>query len=443
MTSRKIKLVVAGASMFLASCSLFSSDKTPLEGKRIEALDGETYVKPDFVGGFQIKLPPEIENIGWYQSGGSSEHKMPHLKSDGEFKKKWDASFGDGTSKGEYLLASPVVAGRVVFVIDSEGLVSAFRIDDGKRVWKKKMTPSEKSLKDVSMKGAGIAVSLAQKRVFVTTGYGSVYALDIYTGKKIWRYDGEAPIRISPTIGGGMVIFQTIDNNLIALDSMSGKELWNFKTVGESTVLVGGASPAYNLSRDVLIAAFSTGEVKAFKASTGSPLWSDYLISRNRVNTNANINSINSNPIIDEDVIYAVGSNNVLVALDLRTGTRIWEKEIGSTNPMYVAGNALYVLSNKLELVALNKHNGEIVWSTRISAGKKLEKKVGAFAAGPILIDNKLIVATSNGYVFSINPYNGKIEASTELGDGVEISPVVAHGYVIFTTSDADLIAYR
>ncbi len=167
------------------------------------------------------------------------------------------------------------------------------------------------------------------------------------------------------------------------------------------------------------------------------------MVSKNSMNSNSTINSINSNPIIDGEVVYAIGSNNILVALDLRTGSRIWEKDIGSTNPMYLVGNTLFVLSNKLELVAINKANGDVVWSTRISAGKELEEKVGAFAAGPILIDNKLLIATSNGYVFAIDPYNGKIMASTDLGDGVEISPVVAHGIVVFTTSDADLIAYR
>ncbi|MDD4557198.1 MAG: PQQ-binding-like beta-propeller repeat protein [Alphaproteobacteria bacterium] len=443
MTSKKIIFSMLGASMMLASCGLFSNDKIPLEGKRVEALDGETYLKPDYVGTFKVVLPKPVENIGWYQSGGSSEHLMPHLRSGETFEKKWDFSFGKGSSKGEYLLASPVVAGRVVFTIDSEAKVTAIRIDDGKEVWDRKLKPSDKSQRDVSMKGAGIAVSLMQKRVFATTGYGSVYALDIFTGKRIWKFDAEAPIRISPTIGGGLIFFQTIDNTLIALDAMTGQEAWRFKTIGEATVLVGGASSAYNYGKDVLIAAFSTGEIRAFKASTGSPLWSDFLISRNRMNSNSSINSINSNPIIDGDVVYAVGNNNVLVALDLRTGTRIWEKEIGSMNPMSVVGNSLFVLTSNLEMAALNKRNGDIVWSTKISAGKDLEKKVGAFAAGPILIGQKLLVATSNGYVFAINPYNGQITASTDLGEGVEISPIAAYGYVLFTTDDAELIAYR
>jgi hypothetical protein len=85
----------------------------------------------------------------------------------------------NGAKMGEYMLNSVlvtalalvlllVIAGRVVFAIDSEGLVSAIRIDDGKRIWKKKLTPQEDSQRDVSMKGAGVAVSLAQKRVFAT-----------------------------------------------------------------------------------------------------------------------------------------------------------------------------------------------------------------------------------------------------------------------------------
>lgn len=90
------------------------------------------------------------------------------------------------------------------------------------------------------MKGAGLAEY--NKKIYATTGFGGVFALDMMTGKKIWFYNAELPIRIAPTVANNKVLVQTIDNTLIALNATTGVEEWRYKSALEQTTLVGGAS---------------------------------------------------------------------------------------------------------------------------------------------------------------------------------------------------------
>lgn len=436
------KTLLFSAFCMLASCSLFADKKIDIEGERVSALEGETSLQPDFKEGeIKIKLPAPIQNSQWAMSGGNSTHLMQHLETGHKIKEKWDSNFGEGNSKRNFLIASPVIAYRVVFAIDADGVVSSYRLDDGEQIWERKLKPLNKDDKNIAIRGAGVAVY--DKKVYATTGFGGVFAMDMITGKLIWRYDTTTPIRVAPTVNQNRVFVQTIDNFLIAIDATDGTEVWKHKGNFEPTTLVGGASVAYSPEMDVAIAAFTNGELRAFKASTGTPLWADYLVSKKRTNSLANINAIKANPVIDGEKVYAVGHNNILVAIDLRTGQRIWEREIGSVNQPWVAGQYMYVLSNDFDLFAIENESGKIVWNTKIPTGEDEDNNVGIFATGPVLTSNRLLVTTSNGFVFAISPYTGKILGYKSLPDGVELSPIVADSNVVFTTNEADLINYK
>lgn len=443
MNLKKIKsLVLLGGVFAISGCSLFSEEKIPLEGERISVLAGETALQPDFrPNEVKIVLPAPVINTNWSQSGGNSLHVMQHLMTPVKLKEDWDASFGSGDSKRDFLIAAPVAANKVVFAIDADAIVSAFRLDSGKKIWKRRLKPLIKDDRSISMKGAGIAVF--DKKVFATTGFGGVFALDMVTGKKLWRYDADMPIRIAPTVNRGVIFVQTIDNKLTALNSADGSVLWDYKSPTEATTLVGGASPAYSPAQDVIVAAFSNGELRAFKASTGSPLWSDILVSRKRTNSLANINAIKANPVIDGDRVYAMGNNNIMVAIDIRSGARIWEREIGSINQPWVAGKFMFVLNNNYDLFAIETASGKIVWNTKIPVGKTKEDRIGVTLSGPVLANNRLLVATSNGYSFAVSPYTGKILGFITLDDGVQVSPIVVDGVAVMATKDADLVTYK
>lgn len=440
MTTKKVSLTFL--LCLLAGCGLFDKERLQIDGERIAVLQGATELAPDYAPGeIKVTLPRPENNTRWSQNGGNAPHAMGHLTAADKIEEFWSSGFGTGSSKRDFLIASPVIAHKVVFAIDADAVVSAFRLDNGKRIWKRRLKPLVKDDKGTAMKGAGIAVY--DRKVFATTGFGGVFALDMVTGKKLWAYFADTPIRIAPTVDKGMLFVQTMGNKLIALDQKTGKEIWNYKSEAEMTTLVGGASPAYDAYMDVVIAAFSSGELRAFKASTGTPLWADYLVSKRRTNSLANITAVKASPIIDGERVFAIGHSNILAAYDLRTGARIWEKEIGSANQPWVAGKYLFVLSDKFDLICLEKDSGKIVWNTNIPTGSDPEDRLGVFASGPVLASNRLLVTTSNGYVFSVSPYTGKILSYISLSDGVEMSPILADGVIVFTTNDADLVAYK
>lgn len=431
-----------GLAMLLTGCGLFGKDKLEIDGERINVIKETADLASDYAPGeVKIKLPAPYTNNQWSQSGGNAMHLMGHLEADSKLKEIWDSNFGEGSSKRDFLIASPIIAYKVVFAIDADGIVSAYRLDDGRKIWKKRLKALNKDDNSVAMKGAGLAEF--NKKIYATTGFGGVFCLDMTTGKELWRKDYEAPIRIAPTVGANRVFVQTFDNTLVALNAESGEEIWKITNDFENTTLVGGASPAYNPDLDVVIAAFSNGELRAFKASTGTPLWVDLLVSKKRTNSLSNITAIKANPVIDGDRVYAVGYNSILAAIDLRTGARVWEKELGSNNQPWIAGDYLYVLTNDFDLLAFEKNSGKIVWNTSIPYGDELEDRSGVFGSGPLLAENRLIVATSNGYVFAVSPYTGEILSYISIDDGVELAPIMAHGITLFTTKDADMLAFQ
>lgn len=426
----------------LSGCGLWGKTPLNIDGERITVIGSNSFLAPDYTQGqIKIKLPAPHKNIKWAQNGGNSLHLMGHIKASEKLEEFWSESIGKGNSKRNQLIASPIIAYGVVFAVDTEGVVTARRIDDGKQIWKRRLKPQNKEEKKSSLKGAGLAEF--NKKIYATTGFGDVFCLDMMNGKILWRKSLNMPIRIAPSINSGRLIVQSFDNTLYVLDAENGEELWKNKTDYETTTLVGGASPAYDAKMDVVVAAFSNGELRAFKASTGTPLWTDMLVSHRRTNSLSSIDTIKANPVVDGNKVFAVGYNSVLAAIDLRTGNRLWEKEMGSTTQPWIVGDYLYILTNNFELLAINKQNGKIIWNTIIPKETGNEEINGVFASGPILANNRLLVTTSNGYIFAISPYTGEILSYVSVDEGIELSPVVADETIIFLTNDAEMIAYK
>lgn len=438
--------VLASVLVGLAGCSaitdfagdLFAESKTPLAGKRISVLSLDQRLKPDAkLAATPVHLPPPFDNPAWPDAGGYPNHAMYHLALGSQISQAWHADIGDGGGRYGRITAPPVVAGGRVFVVDAFDVVSAYDAKTGQRDWKFDTRP-----KDSRDQAYGGGVAIAGGRAYAATGYGQVLALDAATGKELWRRDVEAPVHGAPTAADGRVFAITIDNQLEVLDAADGHQLWTHIGIPEPADLLGSASPA--VEGDIVIAPYTSGEIYALRVENGRVLWSDNLATPHPIGALSALADIRGAPVIDRDRVFAVGHSGLMVSIDLRTGDRVWEQDIGGTQSPWVAGDYVYVLANDESLICLTRQDGKIRWVRDLPRFQKPKKKEDAlFWTGPVLAGDRLIVASSAGEAFSVSPYTGDPLGWTEFPDGVFVTPTVAGKTLYVVTSDADLIALR
>lgn len=432
--------------MALSSCSsvsgMFEKDEAPkLEGERISVLELQKTLKPDIApeGATNIITPPSWMNTSWPQAGGYPNHSMqnPSL-SNTQLERVWTADIGSGSSNDLPLTAQPIVANNIIYTLDTESRLSAFDVQNGKTLWK---TDVEKDDEGESVISGGI--SYAHNLLFVTNGYDEVLAVSPENGDIQWRKRLPAPSRAAPTVIGGRVFVATIDSRLIALSAKDGTSLWEYTGIGETTGLLGAASPAAN--SDIVVPVFSSGEVTALRVENGSVAWSDNLASVRRYGGGLeSLSDIRAMPILDKGIILSISFGGKLAAIDERTGTRIWQREISGSQTPWVAGNTIYVLSSDNQLIALNATNGTILWIEELERFEDAEDREDPiYWSGPVMASGRLIIAGSHGYFLEIDTQNGQILHTTRTKKNVQISPIIANDTLYLLSEDGTLMAYK
>lgn len=436
-TTRHARLAVAlVAGSLIAGCA--SDEKERLPGERISVLAHERNVTPDPAARLeQIQLPPPQVNVEWPTGGGSPGHSMQHLALGDRLQRAWTADIGSGASRARPRLPSPVIGDGRIYTMDSEHVVSAFATANGSRLWRVSVADGQSDRDAIA---GGIAYE--NGRVFIASGFARVIALDAATGSELWRKRVASPMHADPTASGGRLFATTLDSKLIALDGASGAELWSHQAIGETARLIGGGGPA--VEAGVVVAPFSSGELVALRQENGRVLWTDSLATTRRLDELATLAQIHAAPVIDRGGVFAISYGGVLAAIDLRSGSRVWEQDLGGLIRPWLAGNFIYQLTKDNELVCLSRNDGRVYWVTTLPAFENQKKQEDPILwAGPVLAGDRLIVVGSTGRMLSVSPYDGSIIGREQLRHGTSVAPVVAEETLYVLENDATLVAYR
>lgn len=432
-------LLLAGCDTLFGEGAFFgNAPPPPLPGKRISVLLAQAALEPDpTTAGKEILLPPPTPNPDWPQAGGYANHAMYHIEVGDRLAPAWSNSIGHGSTDDERLIVQPIVAEGHVFAMDPENNISAFDAKTGAEIWSVDVTPEDE---DDGHFGGGIGYEFG--RIIATTGFGQVIALDAKNGNILWRRDFNTPFRTAPTLRGGRVFAVSVINQLEVLAADDGRTLWTHSGIEETASILGGASPA--VDGNVVVVAYSSGELFALRVENGRELWSTSLTTQRRSNVVTTLSAIRGRPIIDRGIVIAISNAGLIAGIDLRTGRRIWEREIGGMESPWVAGDYIFLLSNSSDLLALGRTTGRIYWVTSLPQWEDPEDRVKRILwTGPILASDRLILAGSNGEALSVSPYTGKILGSEAMPDRVSVAPIVADRSIYFLSDDAELVAYR
>jgi outer membrane protein assembly factor BamB len=431
--------------------------KSNIKGQRIPVLTLEGALKPDAtLKNTPVKLPKPYTNPEWPEPGGYATNAMYHLAADGPLVPVWRQDAGKGSDSDSRLTAPPIVAGGRIYVLDSEAHLFAFNAKTGAPLWDKELAPkgSESLTSTLSFglmgtdttidpsKGMGGGVCFDNGKVFVSTGFGSVFALNAANGRQLWVSDIGVPIINAPVANGGRVFVSSEDNHFYALAENDGRTLWDHHGIGESASILESTSAA--VAGDYVIAPYSSGELYAMRVTNGRVAWSDTLTRSGGVTALSELDDIAGRPVIDRGMVFAISHSGVMAAININTGDRVWSRDIGGIQTPWAAGDFVYVLTTDSRLLCLQRKDGRVKWIHQMPRWEDPEDKDGAITwSGPVLVSNRLILVSSNGYAHSVSPYTGHLLGRVEIPDGTYIAPVVAGQTLYLLTGDAELVAMR
>lgn len=464
-TSSGRAVLAAVAFVFLAGCgsnpitNLFSGKEkddpnAPDEEERISILALEQELAPDpRYAGMTVETPPSYVNSSWTQPGGEADHTLHHLSAPLEMKTLWRVDVGSAEPRRARLTSPPIVVDNRVFVLDAEANVTAYDTESGDRLWRAELAPDIKErfrLRDFLLMrgtdpaqiGFGGGVAFESGRVFVTSGFGFVAALNAETGEELWRVETDAPVRTPPTAYRGKVYLSTNTNEFLAINQETGAREWAFQSFEESARFLSSASPA--AAGDLVVAPFSSGELVAFIADNGRSVWDMTLSRESRLTALSSLNDIAGSPVIDRGLVYVVSHGGRFSAVDIRTGQAVWEMPVASLQMPWVAGDFIYVVTIEGELICVTRNDGGIVWLSQLRQYKNEKKKKGRISwAGPVYAGDSLILVSTDNRLVRVSPETGEILETKKIDGGSVVAPVVAGEKVFILTEKGKLIALR
>ncbi|WP_309091891.1 PQQ-binding-like beta-propeller repeat protein [Phenylobacterium sp.] len=462
MTSRRNILLAACliAALGASGCSTlgrlnpFDRNDGPAEtageGERISIVPADQRLEPaEALKGVDFSLPTPQTVASWPLPGGTPEQSVDHVDAAPNLSIAWRRGFGEGSQRGRYVTAPPVAADGKVFVMDAEGRVAAHDARTGAQLWRTGTNPGDNK-RDRLAFGGGLAY--ADGKLYVSSGWRQVLQIDANTGAIGWRTRTGEAVHGAPTVAAGRVMVIALDNTLLTFDAATGTPSWTYQALAESARILSASSPA--VSGDTVVAAFGSGELVALRAVNGNDLWNEALSRASRTSALSEIRDIPGRPVIYQGDVFAVSHSGVFAAIDLRTGQARWSLPVvGVTTPL-PAGDVVYVVSKAGEVICASRETGQIYWIRDLNEGFKGKRKGGFFGiggqrmnrpiwSGPMLTNNKLIVAGQTGQLAILNAKTGEVERRLDLGGPSMLSPIAMGDTIYVVTDEATLVALR
>ena len=438
----KRALIALTALTLLSGCGVFGgSDRrdTPTVGTRIPVLATEANIEVDpTLAGVPVAVPTASLNPNWPQPGGNPAKSMGHVALGNTLQQAWSVSIGSGSSQRARLAAEPVVADGRVYTIDTNARVRAFSTENGGLIWERQVrgqnSPSE------ALFGGG--VSFDGGRVYATNGAGDAAAIDAATGNLIWLVKPGGPLRGAPTVANENVWAVSQDNQLYALNAANGETRWTGTGSFELAGVLGAAAPAF--SQSTVVAGFSSGELTAYRYENGQVVWQDALARTGVSTIVGTISDIDADPVIDQGRVFAVGQGGRMVAVELITGQRVWELNIAGISTPWAAGDWVFVVTDRAQLLALSRASGRVRWISQLPAFRDAEDEKGPiFWRGPVLAGNRLVLVSSSGNIAHVSPTDGRLIAAVSGLAPMSLPPVVANNTLYVLDDTGRLTAWR
>ena len=331
----------------------------------------------------------------------------------------WSARIGGGLAK-RFARLNLAQHGDTVYAMDIDGSVQALSLASGKQQWA------------ISLDELKQGISYGNSKVFVSSQDGNLIALNATDGKIAWKKPSAGSVTSSASVANSTVIIQTLSGALQAFNTETGVNKWNYIFAKPSFSLTGGASPT--IFNDEIIVSTDLGQIGILKLEDGSVIWGQTLEAEKGSTTVSRLLDIDAQPAIYDNILYVGQYNGIFAALDLKNKNIIWKKTLSVYSGLTVNEDAVYTVSSDGLILALNRLSGDEIWQKKDLFGRKLTR--------PILIKGNLVLGDYEGYVHIINAQNGSLLGSRKVADAAFLPDIESQGQAVILQDVAGMV-YR
>ena len=440
-----LRIVGRGAMAVLACVGIFgmtgcTDNEVILPGERIAITQQVTTLSADpqaFGEGAGLSAP--LTTLVASHPGLNAGHAGGHLAVELPLRKRWSADIGAG---GDNLveLAAPVVADGHVFAVSASGEVSAVEIETGKLVWRVTIEEFE----DDVIPGIAGGMAISGSTVFVHGGGYNLAALSIKDGNVLWSQAFQLPLRGGPTVYGKRALAVTdLDSTLYMLSADAGALLWERAGLPSGTIVYGAPSPAI-YENQVAVAAHG-GDFSLLDADNADVIWSDSLASFQPKTPLQGLGDIRAHPIHDGGLVFAVSQSGRTAAYRARSGLLLWDLPIGGVEMPWLAGDSLFMVTLSGRLYAIRRNDGAIRWIAELPGalpfGSVAAEDIPRYV-GPVVAGGKVITISEDGKMLIFNADTGVLEDDINVGGRIVTAPQLAAGMLFVLDNNGKLTAF-
>jgi len=248
---------------------------------------------------------------------------------------------------------------------------------------------------------------------YFTAADDNVYAVDAVSGSLVWKKKLAGAEFNSPAVVNG-VVYIGGSNKMFALNANTGAGIWSYQTSGTvNTIPTVANGVVYFGSKDF--------RVYALDALTGTLLW--------RFKTG---NYVAPAPAVDNGMVYVGSQDRYVYALNATTGALVWKYPIGSPvyNPSAVVNGVAYVGAG--DLFALDATTGSLIWQGSYSSHD-----------GGLAIANGVIYECEDGeFMAAADAATGNLIWFSSQSCVANGTPAVANGLIYEGTIDGSIYAF-
>lgn len=324
-------------------------------------------------------------------------------------------------------------------------------------------------------------VTVNEGRLYFGNSAGTIFCIEKKSGKEIWKHQAGGAMVSQPLVAGGLVVFQTRDNKISALQAGSGKPSWTYEfnrpsphtwgwdyydaspVLAGSQVLVGTGDNhlyALSLTDGRLLWKFATGDkIRATPLVNDGkvylPSFDGFLYVLDAANGKEDAKfetegvqhyttvygwdrtSLISSPALGGSDLVFGSRDGGLYCINAKTLERKWRFTYGASwvgSSPAIDGYRAYVgWSDALVISAVDINTGEEVW--KYNGGSY-------FYSTPAVDAAHVYIGSFNGKVYAFDKQTGEVRWEYQTGGSVLSSPVLDDGLLYIGSDNGILYAF-